>query len=43
MKKIISLLFLLLLAALPGNAQKEYGLTFSNLVSDNLTLENLSL
>lgn len=37
-----TIIFLLLLAAgvLPAAAQKEYGLKFSSLISDNLSLEN---
>lgn len=40
MKKIFFFLFLLVVAVAPATAQKEYGLKFSSLISDNLTLEN---
>ena len=39
MKKILIMAALCLLAQ-AAFAQKEYGLTFSSLVNDNLTLEN---
>ncbi len=39
MKKLI-LVFLALLLAWPAAAQKEYGLKFSSLINDELTLEN---
>ncbi len=40
MKKSLLLVLGILCLALPSLAQKEYGLKFSSLVSDNLTLEN---
>ncbi len=40
MKKYFLFLLLTGLALLPAHAQKEYGLKFSSLISDNLTLEN---
>lgn len=39
-KKIYALLLVVLLGTLPTYAQKEYGLKFSSLISDNLSLEN---
>lgn len=40
MKKYCALALALLCAALPAAAQKEYGLKFSSLINDDLTLEN---
>ncbi|MDD6152405.1 MAG: TolC family protein [Elusimicrobia bacterium] len=40
MKKYCVLALALLCAALPAAAQKEYGLKFSSLINDDLTLEN---
>lgn len=40
MKKYSALVLALLCAALPAAAQKEYGLKFSSLINDDLTLEN---
>jgi len=40
MKKYYLLLLALFFAGLPVQAQTEYGLKFSSLISDNLTLEN---
>lgn len=40
MKKLYILLFILFLGGLPVCAQKEYGLNFSSLINDNLSLEN---
>ncbi len=40
MKKIYILLGVLFWATLPIHAQKEYGLKFSSLINDNLSLEN---
>lgn len=40
MKKYCALALALLCAALPAAAQKEYGLKFSNLINDDLSLEN---
>ena len=40
MKRHFLFLLLIGLALLPVHAQKEYGLKFSSLISDNLTLEN---
>ncbi len=40
MKKYCALALILLCAALPAAAQKEYGLKFSSLINDDLTLEN---
>lgn len=40
MKKYGALALALLCAALPAAAQKEYGLKFSSLINDDLTLEN---
>ncbi len=40
MKKYCAIALALLCAALPAAAQKEYGLKFSNLINDDLTLEN---
>jgi len=39
-KKLYALLLAVLFAAVPARAQKEYGLKFSSLISDNLSLEN---
>ena len=40
MKKIVYALLVLGCGVFPAQAQKEYGLSFSSLISDNLTLEN---
>lgn len=40
MKKYCAIALALLCAALPAAAQKEYGLKFSSLINDDLTLEN---
>lgn len=40
MKKIFTLTLLLLLSSVYGYAQREYGLKFSSLINDDLTLEN---
>lgn len=40
MKKYCALALAFLCAALPAAAQKEYGLKFSSLINDDLTLEN---
>ena len=40
MKKLYILFFVLVLGGLPVCAQKEYGLSFSSLVNDHLSLEN---
>lgn len=40
MKKYCALALAFLCAALPAAAQKEYGLKFSNLINDDLSLEN---
>ncbi len=40
MRKLVYLLLVLGWGVLPVQAQKEYGLSFSSLISDNLTLEN---
>ena len=39
-KKIYTLIGLLLVSLLPLHAQQEYGLKFSSLINDNLSLEN---
>ena len=40
MKRILLLCTAVCLAALPASAQKEYGLRFSSLINDDLSLEN---